>query len=263
MQGLIITLVQTRLTWEDPEANIAHFSNLLSSFDEPTDLIILPEMFNTGFTMAAADNAETMGGMTMRWMAAMAKEKDSVVCGSLIVEEDGQYYNRFLWMQADGKFEHYDKKHLFRMGDEHIHFSAGSKKLITEVKGWKVMPLICYDLRFPVWSKNSFYNEEYAYDLLIYVANWPAVRIEAWTSLLKGRAVENLAYAVGLNRIGTDGRGYEYSGGSLVAGPAGTPVSEVGIGNERILSVKLDGSELLNTRKRLGAGKDWDEFQMK
>ena len=263
MQDLTITLIQTALAWEDPGANIENFNRLLESYNEDSDLIILPEMFNTGFTMAASSNAEVMEGRTMHWMAETARSMDVVICGSLIIEESGNYYNRLIWMRPDGSYEHYDKRHLFRMGDEHHHFRAGNRQLIAEIKGWKVMPLICYDLRFPVWSKNTYVNGEYAYDLLLYLANWPAVRLPAWTSLIKGRAIENLAFAAGVNRIGLDGRDYEYSGGTMVAAPWGSVISEAEIGTESILTVYLDRSELHNIRDRIGVGKDWDEFELK
>jgi omega-amidase len=259
MQDLTITLVQTSLFWEDPEANISNFEKLLDGIDTPTDLIILPEMFNTGFTMAAKQNAEMMDGRSIQWMADTAKSKQNVVCGSLIIKEDNKYYNRLIWMRPDGSFEHYDKKHLFRMGEEHLHFDAGNEKLITEIKGWKIMPLICYDLRFPVWSKNTYKEEKYAYDVLIYVANWPAVRAEAWTSLIKGRAIENLAYAIGVNRIGTDGRGYEYSGDSLVAAPWGKQISATRSAVESTSTLILKAAELKDIRNKIGVGKDWDD----
>lgn len=263
MQDLNITLIQTSLAWEDPEANLRHFRELVSSHERPTDLIILPEMFNTGFTMSAAKNAETMSGKTMDWIAEMATVNKCSICGSLIVEENKSYYNRLVWMRPDGSYDHYDKRHLFRMGDEHNHFSAGQKKLIVELKGWKISPLICYDLRFPVWSKNTYSNGSYEYDLLIFVANWPAVRIDAWTSLIMGRAIENLAYAAGVNRIGTDGRGYEYSGGSMVAAPWGEVIAGTENSKEQILNISLDQSALQEIRDRIGVGKDWDEFGIK
>lgn len=263
MQDLNITLVQTSLAWEDPDANLLKFEKLISSLRRDTDLIILPEMFNTGFTMSAEKNAELMDGKTIAWLSDMARMNDSVICGSLIIKEDKKYYNRFIWMRQDGSYDHYDKRHLFRMGDEHNHFSAGQSKLITEIKGWRVMPLICYDLRFPVWSKNTYVNDSYEYDLLLFVANWPAVRIDAWNSLIKGRAIENLAYVAGVNRTGTDGRGYEYSGGSMVAAPWGEILKEASKGKENIFSISLQSSALKEIREKIGVGKDWDEFEMK
>jgi len=263
MQDLKITLIQTSLAWEDPDDNLTHFRKLISGNDISTDLIILPEMFNTGFTMAAAKNAETMNGKTMDWILEVARVNQCAVCGSLIIEENKKYYNRLIWMHPDGNYEYYDKRHLFRMGDEHNHFSAGQKKLIVDLKGWKVSPLICYDLRFPVWSKNRYSNGIYEYDLLVFVANWPAVRIAAWTALIKGRAIENLAYAAGVNRTGRDGRGYEYSGGSMVAAPWGEAIASAESDREQILNVSLDHAALHDIRSKIGVGEDWDTFEMR
>lgn len=263
MQDLKITLVQSSLAWEDPVANIRNFDEKFRSFNDPTDLIILPEMFNTGFTMEAESNAEAMDGKSIQWMAEKAAEKHCVVCGSLIIADAGNYYNRFVWMRRDGSFDYYDKKHLFRMGDEHLHYSAGNKKLIVELKGWKVMPMVCYDLRFPVWSKNEYSDGKYAYDLLLYVANWPAVRSLAWTSLITARAIENISYAAGLNRIGKDGREYEYSGNSMVAGPDGNTIMEIGSDKASVSTVKLKAENLIQSRSKLGVGKDWDAFNIR
>lgn len=262
MQDLSITLVQSALIWEDPEANLKRFDKMLDGIANPTDLIILPEMFNTGFTMNAAANAEKMSGKSMEWMAGMAAKKNSTLCGSIIIEEAGKYYNRLIWMSPDGNVTCYDKKHLFRMGDEHLHYAAGDKQLIVDLKGWKVMPLICYDLRFPVWSKNNFSGGEYAYDLVIYLANWPAVRSTSWTSLIMARAIENMAYAAGVNRVGTDGRDYAYSGNSMVASPDGTLLSEIEANTEAIKTTMLAAGELASLRAKLGVGNDWDGFNL-
>ncbi len=262
MQDLTISLIQTSLSWENPEANLQHFGNMLLSIQETTDLIILPEMFNTGFTMNASSNAEEMEGMSMQWMVNAAHEKQCVICGSLIIRENGEYYNRLIWMKPDGEYEHYDKKHLFRMGDEHRHFSAGDKRLIVNLKGWKIMPMICYDLRFPVWSKNEFRDGAYAFDLLIYVANWPSIRSQAWTSLITGRAIENMAYAAGVNRIGEDGRGFEYNGRSMIASPDGNTLLEINPGEEAISTMILKANPMIQIRSKLGVGRDWDSFQL-
>ena len=263
MQDLKITLVQSSLAWEDPVANIRNFDEMFRGFNDPTDLIILPEMFNTGFTMEAKSNAEALDGKSMQWMAEKAAEKHCVICGSLIINDDGNYYNRFVWMRPDGSYDYYDKKHLFRMGDEHLHYSAGDKKLIVELKGWKVMPMVCYDLRFPVWSKNVYRDGEYAFDLMLYVANWPAVRSLAWTFLITARAIENIAYAAGLNRIGKDGRGYEYSGNSMVAGPDGKILMEIRSNKASVSTARLKAENLIQLRTKLGVGKDWDAFNIR
>jgi len=263
MQDLKITLVQSSLAWEDPVANIRNFDEMLRSFNDFTDLIILPEMFNTGFTMEAASNAEAMDGKSLQWLAEKASDNNCVVCGSLIIVDAGNYYNRFVWMRPDGSYDYYDKKHLFRMGDEHLHYSAGNKKLIVELNGWKVIPMICYDLRFPVWSKNEYSEGEYAFDLMLYVANWPAVRSLAWTSLINARAIENIAYAAGLNRIGKDGRGYEYSGNSIVVGPDGNTIMEIGSNKASMSTTELKAENLIQSRAKLGVGKDWDAFNIR
>jgi len=262
MQDLSISLIQTRLAWENQQANLEHFSKKIELVEDTADLIILPEMFNSGFTMDAAGNAEEMDGLSMQWMADMSGKKGCNICGSMIIHEGGKYFNRLIWMNPDGSHEHYDKKHLFRMGDEHRHFDAGHKKRIVELKGWKIMPLVCYDLRFPVWSKNEYSEENYAFDLLIYVANWPAARSKAWTSLIKGRAIENMAYAAGVNRIGVDGRGYEYSGNSLVVAPSGEVLCAIARDQEAVLTHILEAAPMLELRAKLGVGKDWDRFEL-
>ncbi|NQT78376.1 MAG: amidohydrolase [Bacteroidetes bacterium] len=262
MHDLTLTMVQAELAWEDAEANLLHFERMLEKLNDPTDLIILPEMFNTGFTMDPAGNGEAMNGRSMNWMAETALKKGCHICGSLIIHEKGNYYNRLIWMHPDGSFTYYDKKHLFRMGEEHQYYSAGSKKMIAELKGWKVLPLVCYDLRFPVWSKNEFKGGQYAYELLIYIANWPSVRSTAWKSLLSGRAIENMAFVAGVNRIGQDGRGFEYSGESMVAGPEGEITSSIPAGIESIKTVTLKASGLMFIRNKLGIGKDWDGFRL-
>ena len=262
MQDLTISLVQSPLVWEYPDANLRHFDKMFHGLDEASDLIILPEMFNTGFTMNAESNAEVMGGSSMQWMAETAAERQCDICGSLIINEGGSHYNRFIWMRPDGIHEHYDKKHLFRMGDEHLYFSGGDTRLIVELNGWKIMPMICYDLRFPAWSKNEYQDDAYAFDLLIYVANWPAVRSHAWTSLLTARAIENMAYAVGVNRIGKDGRDYEYNGKSMLVAPDGQCIHEIQANKEAISTVRLKAAPMLELRAKLGVGKDWDKFEL-
>jgi predicted amidohydrolase len=262
MQDLNISLVQTALAWEDADANLLAFEQKLDQLNTATDLIILPEMFNSGFSMNAAANAEQMGGKSMQWMTRIAGQKQCAICGSIIIHEEGNFYNRLIWMRPDGSFEFYDKKHLFRMGDEHQHYSAGNNKLIVDLKGWKVMPLICYDLRFPAWSRNEYADGLYAYDLLIYVANWPAARSKAWTSLITARAIENMAYAAGVNRIGTDGRDYEYSGDSMVASPEGLVLEQFPGSMESVITIRLKASTLLELRSKLGVGHDWDHISL-
>ncbi len=211
MKDIRITLVQTALHWENPQANLQQLDDKLASLAGKTDLVILPEMFTTGFSMNAAALAEPMKGPTMQWLARKADGLKAVITGSFIAEENGRHYNRLVWMRPDGSYETYDKRHLFTFAEEHRHYTAGEQRLIVELNGWKVLPLVCYDLRFPVWSRNT---EDY--DLLIYVANFPELRRFAWQSLLVARAIENLAYTIGVNRVGTDGKGISYAGDSVL-----------------------------------------------
>ncbi len=197
-----VTIIQTHLAWEDKTANLEHFSAHLSALAEATDLIVLPEMFSTGFSMQPERLAEPMDGPTVQWMRAKAADTNAAMVGSLMVREGDCYYNRLVWMFPDGTLQHYDKRHLFSYGTENEHYTAGTNQLLVNWKGWKICPLICYDLRFPVWSRNTM-----GYDLLLYVANWPERRSLAWNALLAARAIENQSYTVGVNRIGADGNG--------------------------------------------------------
>jgi len=267
MSRLKVSLLQSALHWEDPEANRIDLEKKISSLEE-TDLIILPEMFTTGFSMASSKNAETMEGESIQWMSELASEKKATICGSLIIEENGNYYNRLIWMRPDGNFQHYDKRHLFRMADEHHHFSAGKDKLILKLKGWKICPLICYDLRFPVWSRNIYETDRktYAhadYDLLIYVANWPAPRAAAWSKLLMARAIENQVFVAGVNRIGSDGKEVEYLGGSTLIDAKGEPIWEAADGKEESVTVEIEKESLEAFRKKFPLGMDGDEFTLR
>lgn len=209
--SLRVSLVQQPLAWEQASANLQHFSELLAPLYGHTDLVVLPEMFSTGFSMQPEQLAETMVGPSVQWMSEQAAKIGAAITGSLIIRENDQYFNRLFWMRPDGSFDTYDKRHLFSLAGEHLHYSAGQQRLITEWKGWRICPLVCYDLRFPVWSRNND-----AYDLLLYVANFPARRAHAWKQLLLARAIENQTYVIGLNRIGTDGNGHAYSGDSVL-----------------------------------------------
>ena len=256
MQDLTITLLQTELAWHDPEANRAQFAELMGTLTEPTDLIVLPEMFTTGFTMDVRQQAESMAGPTVTWMAKLAREHKVALCGSLLVEDGGRYFNRCVWIASDGKHHHYDKRHLFRMAGEHEHFTPGQERLIVELKGWRVCPLVCYDLRFPVWSRGAN-----AFDLLIYVANWPAARRGAWQALLPARAVENQCYVAGVNRIGTDGKGVTYAGDSGVYDYLGrAPVNSGAEPGHRTATLSL--GDLRRYRKKFPAYLDADEFRI-
>lgn len=208
-ENLRVTLLQADLAWENKTANLLRFNEKLATIGTSTDLIVLPEMFTTGFSMNAVQMAESTQSATLEHLHRWAAAADAVVTGSFIAEENGKYFNRLVWMRPDGTYQLYDKKHLFTYAEEHLTYTAGTEKLIVELQGWKICPLICYDLRFPVWSRNT---EDY--DLLIYVANFPARRAEAWKSLLIARAIENQVYTIGVNRVGTDGKDIYYSGDS-------------------------------------------------
>lgn len=211
MDALRISIVQSDLYWEDKPSNIARFDELLSGLEGRTDLVVLPEMFTTGFSMQPAKLAEPTESHTLEWLRNKAEHLQAVITGSIIAEEEGHYFNRLLWVHPDGTYQSYDKRHLFALGKEDEYYKAGTKRVITTVKDWNVFPLICYDLRFPVWSRNTD-----NYDLLLYVANWPEVRRQAWSSLLAARAIENQVYTIGLNRIGIDGNGVSHTGDSAI-----------------------------------------------
>ena len=218
MQNLIITYIQTELVWENVQANLEMLDNKIEAIENPTDLILLPEMFSTGFSMNPAKFAETMQGSAVTWMMKKAAEKSAVITGSLMIEEGGRYFNRLVWAKPDGRMLTYDKKHLFRMTGEEKVYRAGTHQLTVELKGWRIRPFICYDLRFPVWMRNS----QNPYDLAIVVANWPAAREVQWQTLLRARAIENQSYVIGVNRVGVDGNEIEYNGYSCVIDYQGT-----------------------------------------
>jgi predicted amidohydrolase len=233
-------------------------SGMIDSLE--TDLVILPEMFNTGFVVNPAHLAEEMDGPTLQWMQEKSAKNGYVVTGSLIIRESGKYLNRLFWVRPDGSHEHYDKRHLFTMAGEDKRFSAGTSRMITGLNGWKVCPLICYDLRFPAWSKNRFIDNEYEYDLLIYIANWPEARSHAWSSLLVGRAIENQSYVVGVNRVGTDGNNIRYSGDSVIVDSQGYKVYAAPEGSEAIKTIELSCEDLENFRDKFRIGPDWDDI---
>ncbi len=254
---LSVTFLQFDLFWESPEKNRLKIDALLEDHKPESDIIVLPEMFTTGFTMNSADLAETMEGKTMVWLRANAARWDAVFTGSIIVKEGDSFYNRLIWMPPDDGLQYYDKRHLFRMGEEHRAFASGSEKLITDFKGWRFRPLICYDLRFPVWSRNR--ND---YDVLIYIANWPESRREVWKSLLIARALENQCYVLGLNRVGTDGKNISYSGDSLLIDPRGEILSKTKAYEESVETVKISLEELQDFRKKFPVYLDADNFSI-
>jgi predicted amidohydrolase len=261
-QDLKITLVQCDLYWENIKKNFTQFDLLLGLVEEETDLIVLPEMFNTGFAMSPLRIAEAMDGPTMQWMARKAKDFGCVVTGSLAISEAGRFYNRLIWMNPDGTYRHYDKRHLFRMGNEQRFFAEGEQKLLVEIKGWKISPLICYDLRFPVWSHNRYLENGYEYDLLIYVANWPAPRAAVWKSLLTARALENMCYVAGVNRIGIDGKGVTHQGDSAVIDFKGRQITTLLPNIRGINTIILKHNDLTKFRDDFKVGLDWDQFEI-
>ena len=264
MEQLSVTSIQTSLAWENADANISAFDTLVSTCGK-TDLIVLPEMFTTGFTMQPEKNAENyLSGKGLTWMQQKVIEKNCCITGSICVEENKQFYNRLYWIDATKKLQSYNKRHLFRMANEDKHYTIGRERLITTLKGWKVLPLVCYDLRFPVWSRNKWQktNEELVadYDVLIYVANWPEARNYPWKQLLIARAIENQCYVVGVNRIGVDGNGITHTGDSMVINPLGEIISKTKANEESVETVSLDYELLSSLRKKFPVGLDVDNF---
>ena len=250
MSDLKITIIQPNIHWEDIQKNLIMFAEKIKNIGEHTDLIVLPEMFSTGFTMNAEALAEDMNGSTMQWMKDIANKSNAAITGSVIIKENGKFYNRLLWVQPDGTYSFYDKKHLFSMGDEDDTFTKGTKKLIVEWKGWKICPLVCYDLRFPEWCRN---NE--GYDLLIISASWPDKRIMHWDILLKARAIENQAYVVGANRYGKDENNLVYTGNSAAISPYGD-VLYFSSGEESVKTITLSMDNLKLLRRQYPFLKD-------
>ena len=254
---LNVTIIQTHLAWENPIENRSHFDTLLTSLKD-THLVVLPEMFTTGFTMNAEQASEISEGETLAWLQQWAKRINAAITGSVAVNENGNYYNRLYFVYPDGSFKTYDKKHLFTLANEHHTYNAGKERLIVEYLGWKICPLVCYDLRFPVWARNT---EDY--DALIYVANWPKIRTHAWDTLLKARAIENISYCIGVNRIGLDGNGYEYVGHSAVYNTLGELVSSEELETNLLQTVTLEKSHITKTRSHLKFLQDRDAFTLK
>ncbi|WP_291399430.1 amidohydrolase [Daejeonella sp.] len=257
MSTLKITSFQSYLFWENIDKNLQNLGLRLNSIREKTDLIVLPEMFNTGFSMNPSEFAEEMGGKTMKWMHDQARKFESVITGSLIIKESDKYYNRLIWMRPDGSHEQYDKRHLFGMGEEDKHYTAGTQKLFVELKGWKICPAICYDLRFPVWLRNK--NEEY--DLLLIVANWPERRSLHWRSLIPARAIENQAFVVAVNRVGHDGNEVFHSGDSMCIDPNGKVVYYKP-NDEDLYTFTIHKNDLTETRRNLPFLRDADSFDI-
>lgn len=258
LEHLKITIVQSHLHWENPLTNRNLFSEKMKAISEETHLIILPEMFTTGFTMNAAPLAEDTNGPTLQWMQSIAKEKKCAITGSLIVQENGHYFNRLYFVFPDGAYQQYDKKHTFTLAGEHKTFTAGKERIVVDYEGWKICPLICYDLRFPVWARNTS-----NYDVLLYAANWPKKRVAAWDALLKARAIENMAYCIGVNRVGLDGNGFEYTGHSAVYDVLGERISSANFEQEFVETVILSREHISSNRKHLQFLEDRDDFILK
>jgi predicted amidohydrolase len=257
MSTLKITTFQSYLFWENIDKNLQNLGLRLSSIREKTDLIILPEMFSTGFSMNPSKLAEEMGGKTMQWMLEQARRFDCVVTGSIIIKEENKNYNRLIWMRPDGTYEYYDKRHLFGLGEEDQHYTAGIKKLFVELKGWKICPVICYDLRFPVWLRNT--NQDY--DMLLIVANWPEPRSLHWRSLIPARAIENQAFVVAVNRVGHDGNEVYHSGDSMCIDPNGK-VIYYKPNDEDLYTFSINKEDVTEARASFPFLKDGDSFKL-
>jgi omega-amidase len=263
MRDLSLTLLQADTRWHDPAGNRAMYGELIARAPK-SDLIVLPETFLSGFSNAALHQAETMDGISVRWLAEMARQQNCTITGSLLIREGEQVFNRLIWMPPDAPVQFYDKRHLFRMAKEHERYGAGSERLIVTLAGWKICPLVCYDLRFPVFCRNRFATSAQAsrdYDVLLFVANWPSARRLAWQTLLRARAIENLAYCVGVNRVGTDGNDLHYAGDSAVLDFSGSALIEASL-QSQMLHCVLSFSALQNYRARFPAYLDADQFRL-
>jgi predicted amidohydrolase len=264
MQALNVTLVQGATRWHDAPANRAYYGELVRRAAGGSDLVVLPETFLSGFSNDIVASAGTMDGEGVAWMRALAAEANAVICGSLAIREGDTVFNRLLWMRPDGTHAQYDKRHLFRMAGEHTRYGGGSERLVVELNGWRILPQVCYDLRFPVWLRNR--RREGAgggmdYDLALFVANWPAPRRQPWRTLLRARAIENLCCVVGVNRVGVDGNDIAYAGDSAALDPVGEPLLELGA-QEQVATVRFDPAPLLAHRERFPAWMDADDFTL-
>lgn len=262
MKNIQATLIQTSLFWQEPERNMAHFSRLIKRMDSTSRLIVLPEMFLTGFVVQPQQHAQAMDSAYIVALQQLSREKECVICGSLIIREGENYFNRFLWIRPDGGIEKYDKKHLFTFGGEDKNFLPGRENVIFTLEGIRFKPMICYDLRFPVWARNRYSQETgYAYDVLLYTANWPEPRRAVWKTLLKARAIENQCIVIGVNRIGNDGEGLHYAGDSRVIDARGKKIASAARGKKATISFMLDCNALHTFREKFPVGPDWDAFQ--
>ena len=263
MQNLIVAIVQAKLFWEDKQANFNHFETGFFSKMQPgeADLVILPEMFNSGFSMNVQGLAERMDGPSVNWLITQSAKLNCQIGGSLIIEEEGKFFNRFVITSKKGIESFYDKRHLFRMANENNYFNAGAKRVIHELKGWKILLQVCYDLRFPVFSRNRNINGKKEYDALIYTANWPEKRSFIWKNLIQARAIENQVYVLGINRVGVDGNEINYSGDSCAIDPWGNVVLNCGSNSESIQFVQLLANEMEKIKTSFPAFLDADDFE--
>jgi omega-amidase len=261
MTKLTLTLIQTFLHWENKQANLQMLEEKIKSIKK-SHVVILPEMFSTGFSMRAKELAEPMNGSAHQWMQTMAADKRMIITGSIIAEENGKYYNRLIWMLPNGEYGYYDKRHLFAYAKEDEHYTAGSNRFIASVNGWKINLQVCYDLRFPVWSRQQFNKDgEFEYDVLIFVANWPNRRSHAWKTLLQARAIENQCYVIGVNRMGDDGNKIYHSGDSMVIDPLGEVLYHKW-DEEDIYTISLDKEHLQSVRDKFQFWRDADKFDI-
>ena len=257
MANLVVSIIQSHLYWESIDQNLQAFETKINDILEATDVVVLPEMFTTGFTMNPINYAENHDGKGLQWMKKMAQQKNCAIVGSISVKEHNQFFNRLYWVFPDQTVEFYDKRHLFSMGNEPNHYNVGNKKLIIEYKGWRICPLVCYDLRFPVWSRNT---KQQPYDVLIYVANWPAVRSYPWKQLLIARAIENQCFVLGVNRVGEDGNAVSHSGDSMAMNARGEIMSKIQSNEEITETIVLLTNELTDFRISFPVLNDGDDF---
>ncbi len=257
MSEIKILYVQPDIIWEDPQSNFPKYEKLIRNAAREPDLIILPEMFNTGFSMKAGEIAESMEGSSMSWLKKMAGEYDAALCGSLAIQDQGKYFNRFVFVHPDEGVQCYDKRHLFRVSGEEEAYHPGNQRVVIKYKAWRILPQVCYDLRFPVWTRNRD-----DYDLLLFVASWPEPRRDVWSSLLKARAIENVCYTVGVNRVGIDGRNIAYRGDSMILNFKGELVHELALNQESSAQCLIDIKELERFRKKFPVHLDRDDFKV-
>ncbi len=255
------TLIQSQLHWEDKNANLQMFEQKINTITTQTHVVILPEMFSTGFSMQPEKFAEKMDGPTVEWMKKIAASKKIILTGSIIIEEEQNYFNRLIWMLPNGQFGYYDKRHLFAYGEEDKYYKAGTKRLIASVNGWKVNLMVCYDLRFPVWSRQQLEDGSFEYDVLVYVANWPQKRNTAWKALLRARAIENQCYVIGVNRVGSDGNNIYHSGDSMIIDPLGEILYQK-TEEEDIYTTQLNKETLNEVRDKFQFWRDSDDFKI-